>query len=151
MGLCFGRELTTKLLIVGETGSGKTCLIKHLAFAQPTNFIDYARQDDIQIWEIAGVAASMEIGRPYFEGVNAVLLIFNNENQESFNQLRDVWLPYVRFNAHRETPLYLLENNFGGHRVVDDNQINQFATTNHLIRREVNNMVLFGIRNDIHG
>ena len=105
-----------KLIIIGDTGVGKSCVLSRLIKDQfsedhqltiGVEFGNYRMMinDNIlinlQIWDTAGQESFRSITRIFYKGSHAVLLVFNITDKQSFADIR-TWQKEV--NDHAEDP-----------------------------------------------
>jgi small GTP-binding protein len=104
-------ETLVKLLIIGESSVGKSCLL--LRFAEnkftesflTTIGIDFKVRhveiDDkkvkLQIWDTAGQEKFRTITKAYYRGAHGILLVYDVTSTESFNQTRQ-WMQSIQEN-----------------------------------------------------
>src|SRR5438270_35099 len=99
---------TIKILLIGESGVGKTCFILRFCendfspsyiatigidFKIKTIEIDGLRVK-LQIWDTAGQERFRNITRSHFHGANGVLLVYDITNEQSLTNVR-VWMEMV--------------------------------------------------------
>ena len=101
-------ETLIKLLIIGESAVGKSCLL--LRFAEDKfneNFlttigIDFkirhveidGKKVKLQIWDTAGQEKFRTITKAYYRGANGILLVFDLTNRDSFEQTK-TWMDSI--------------------------------------------------------
>ena len=137
--------MSFKVVLVGASGVGKTSLLfamKYGEFAQDqtstigSNFenIKVKTEDKeylIRLWDTAGQEQYESITKSYFNGANAIFLVFSLINQESFECLPR-WLKHINEAAPEHSPVILLGNKLD----VEDKEripeavINQFVAEN---------------------
>lgn len=101
-----------KILVCGESGVGKTCLINRLEKDEfnpnhnstigvdfistkiPVNNINYK----VQIWDTAGQERFKSLTKSFFRHTHAVIIVFDVTNLNSFNSL-DSWITEVLNNT----------------------------------------------------
>eukprot|EP01122_Echinamoeba_exundans_P015764 TRINITY_DN764_c0_g1_i1.p1 TRINITY_DN764_c0_g1~~TRINITY_DN764_c0_g1_i1.p1 ORF type:complete len:365 (+),score=46.33 TRINITY_DN764_c0_g1_i1:3249-4343(+) len=107
------RDALLKMLIIGDTGVGKTCLLRRFAHGQfddvywNTIGVDFVvksvkTKSDIpktmrvklQLWDTAGRERFRTITRAYYRGTNAVLIAFSLADRYSFQNVK-AWLGEV--------------------------------------------------------
>jgi Ras-related protein Rab-5C len=112
-----------KLVLVGNTSVGKTCIAKMAAtgaFADssvPTLGASYlsklVRVDDIevrlQIWDTSGQERYRGMTPMYFRGAHVAIVTYAVTDQESFDGI-DTWIASLRDNADPEIILFLVGN-----------------------------------------
>jgi small GTP-binding protein len=105
-------ETLIKLLIIGESSVGKSCLL--LRFAEnkftesflTTIGIDFKlrhvevndRKLKLQIWDTAGQEKFRTITKAYYRGAHGILLVFDVTSVESFRQTRQ-WMQSIQENT----------------------------------------------------
>lgn len=115
---------TFKILTIGESGVGKTCVLRrfvenkflknHLA----TIGIDFktksitvkGTQIKLKIWDTAGQERFRNITTQYYKGADGIVLVFDVTDQNSFEKIRE-WMNQIRVNTSAgEIGLVLLGN-----------------------------------------
>uniref|UniRef100_A0A2K6VUI2 Uncharacterized protein n=1 Tax=Onchocerca volvulus TaxID=6282 RepID=A0A2K6VUI2_ONCVO len=112
------------VMLIGDSCCGKTCLL--IRFKDNTflnnNFISTVGIDyrnklvevdkakvKLQIWDTAGQERFLAITTTYYRGADALLLVYDLTNRQTFNNIRD-WLARIKENA-KETVLIILVGN----------------------------------------
>ncbi|PNF16037.1 Ras-related protein Rab-28 [Cryptotermes secundus] len=103
-------EKQLKIVVVGEAGSGKTCLASrycHDEFTRqyfPTAGVDFflkrtvlsgAGTITLQIWDVGGQSLAGNMLDKYIFGADVILLVFDITNPVSFDSLEE-WLDMIR-------------------------------------------------------
>lgn len=138
-----------KVIIVGNSGVGKTCLA--LAFGDgafpettdPTIGVDFKEKSvkvdseivRLQLWDTAGQERFRQsMTSRYYRDVHAVLLVYDITNQSSFNKL-NTWIREI----HAHTPsggilMFLIGNktDLAHKRVVDKRSGHNFAEAHNM-------------------
>jgi len=112
-----------KLLIVGESGVGKTCLL--LQFTEgyiTTNHlttigIDFKikivnledKQIKLQIWDTAGQERFRTITKTYYRGAHGIILTYDVTDENSFKNIRN-WVKQIEQNAQSNVCKVLVGN-----------------------------------------
>ena len=90
------KEQLHKLLMIGESGSGKTCLIRqyvHKVFqptSKPTIGVDFAlkvippNNTTLQIWDIAGQERYGQMTRVYFQAAVGAMVVCDIQKPETY-------------------------------------------------------------------
>jgi small GTP-binding protein len=98
-----------KLLIVGESGVGKTCML--LRFADNTFEDDFlstigvdfkvkeivldSKKVKLQIWDSAGQERFRNITNSYYRNSNGIIIVYDVTSRDSFDKVTD-WIQEVR-------------------------------------------------------
>jgi len=113
-----------KTIIVGDSGVGKTCLLRRFSdepfveFHMTTIGVDFAvktiplegKHAKLQIWDTAGQERFHTITTAYYRGADALLLVFDVENPESFEHC-ERWLKEIKVNTADSRPEIILVGN----------------------------------------
>lgn len=129
-------EFTFKLLVLGDSGVGKTCLIRRFTdddFSQ--NFVSTIGIDSksriveidgirirLQIWDTAGQERFRTLTGAYFRGAMGIMLGYDVTSESSFNNVSN-WLDNIEYNASRDVCKILVGNKSDTsleHRAVTD-------------------------------
>jgi small GTP-binding protein len=110
-----------RLLIVGESGVGKSCIL--LRFADDmfesdclsTIGVDFkvreldleGRRVKLQIWDSAGQERFRNITSSYYRNASAVIIVYDVTSQDSFDKVAG-WIDEVR--RHIQVPLLIVGN-----------------------------------------
>ena len=101
-------DIHIKLLMLGDTGVGKTCLLVRYAYDSfsPTFIttigidfkIKHLDLDDakvkLQIWDTAGQERFRTITVSYFKGAHGIILLYDVTDRETFESIRN-WIQQV--------------------------------------------------------
>ncbi|CAM9933110.1 unnamed protein product [Discosporangium mesarthrocarpum] len=102
-------DMQIKLLMIGDSGVGKTCLLLRYAndsFSQTfitTIGIDFkiknidldTKRIKLQIWDTAGQERFRTITTSYFRGAQGILLVYDVTDKKSFNSIRN-WVGQIQ-------------------------------------------------------
>jgi len=152
---------TFKLLVVGDSGVGKTCLtlkfIKN-TFAEEqgvTVGIDMlpklwdwgTHKFNLQIWDTAGEERFRTVVNSYYRGAHGVLLLYDVTNRSSFENIK-TWLTEIRRNAAEGVKIILVGTkiDLAGERKVSDDQIQEFSTLTSLRSMQVSSKTGEGVK-----
>ena len=115
---------TFKILTIGETGVGKTCILRrfvenkflksHLATIGidfRTKVVHVYDQDiKLKIWDTAGQERYRNITNQIFKGSDGIFLVYDVNEEESFVKIRE-WIEQIKSNtSEEEISLVLLGN-----------------------------------------
>ncbi|KAH3760089.1 member Ras oncogene family RAB32 [Pelomyxa schiedti] len=143
--------LTFKILVVGEGGAGKTCLIRRVVLNQfssdykQTVGVDFHLKDmvvtnhpvKIQMWDIAGQERYSNLQRVFFRGSDGAFIVFDMTNRLSFTRVLD-WKTdidsKVKWSDDTPIPVILLANkcDLEG-AAVTEQEIASFAADNNFL------------------
>jgi len=112
-----------KLIIIGSTGVGKSCLMRKVMNDDFKNehqvtigveFGSYGiRVDDkvikMQIWDTAGQESYKSVTRVFYRGAHFVFLTYDITREETFNDMTD-WCNEVKNHASEDVRIYLVGN-----------------------------------------
>jgi Ras-related protein Rab-8A len=115
--------MQVKLLLIGESGVGKTCLLLRYANESfsPTFIttigIDFKikniqvdnKRIKLQIWDTAGQERFRTITTSYFRGAQGILLVYDVTDRHSFIAIK-TWSQQIKLHADSEVNKILLGN-----------------------------------------
>lgn len=116
-------EMQIKLLMIGDSGVGKTCLLLRYAndSFSPTFIttigIDFkikhmeldGKRVKLQIWDTAGQERFRTITTSYFRGAQGILLVYDVTDRGSFNSIRN-WVGQIDQHADVHVNKILIGN-----------------------------------------
>lgn len=136
-----------KLLLIGNSGVGKSCLL--LRFSDDTYTNDYistigvdfkiktieldGKTVKLQIWDTAGQERFRTITSSYYRGSHGIIIVYDVTDQDSFDSVK-MWLQEIDRYA-TSTVLKLLVGNkcdLNDKRVVDYDTAKEFAEANQM-------------------
>lgn len=163
-------DLQAKLLIVGDSGVGKSCLLlrfcennfttSHLAtigidFKMKTIEIE-GKRVRVQTWDTAGQEKYKTITQTYYRGANGIILTYAIDDRESFANVEN-WMKQIKENSNDNASIILVGNksdlperrvNYDeGKRLADSHGI-QFFETSAKDARNIND-TFYAITRDI--
>ena len=141
-----------KLIIIGETGTGKSCLVRQ--YTEPNYYFENVHDVTIgvdfsvkmsnieindkkyniktQIWDTAGQETFRSITASYYRNTAAILLVFDLGNRQSFNKI-DYWISQIERNATHNPPIFLIGNKTDlFNKRVSSNEAMTYASNNKL-------------------
>eukprot|EP00932_Pfiesteria_piscicida_P020282 SRR837773.709.p1 GENE.SRR837773.709~~SRR837773.709.p1 ORF type:complete len:220 (-),score=47.43 SRR837773.709:81-740(-) len=112
-----------KLVLIGESGAGKSCLLLRFADDQFTDSyittigVDFRfktipvdrKTIKLQIWDTAGQERFRTITSAYYRGADGIILVYDVCDRESFNRV-DEWLSEVNRYVNESTCKILIGN-----------------------------------------
>mmetsp|Transcript_5251 Transcript_5251/g.7903 ORF Transcript_5251/g.7903 Transcript_5251/m.7903 type:complete len:206 (-) Transcript_5251:129-746(-) len=116
-------DMQIKLLMIGDSGVGKTCLLLRYAsdhFSQTfitTIGIDFkiknieldGKRVKLQIWDTAGQERFRTITTSYFRGAQGILLVYDVTDKKSFQSIRN-WVAQIQQHADVHVNKILIGN-----------------------------------------
>ena len=141
-----------KLLIIGESGVGKTSLLlrftddsftaNHLTTIGIDFKIKIINIEDklikLQIWDTAGQERFRTITKTYYKGAHGIILTYDVTDQNSFKNIRN-WIKQIEANAQTNVKKVLVGNKCDkpdrvvteeeGKKLADDFNMNFFETS----------------------
>jgi Ras-related protein Rab-1A len=137
--------ITYKLIIIGDLGVGKTCLVKRYVNGDHT--YDYAstigvdfltksveidnKQYRLNMWDTTGQERFQSITTSFYRDTNCVLLVFDLNDLQSFTALKYYMERIHRF-CNENTPIFLVGNKCDLENNVSKNDINLFIEQNNI-------------------
>eukprot|EP00826_Nyctotherus_ovalis_P055054 TRINITY_DN7283_c0_g2_i1.p2 TRINITY_DN7283_c0_g2~~TRINITY_DN7283_c0_g2_i1.p2 ORF type:complete len:210 (+),score=60.82 TRINITY_DN7283_c0_g2_i1:129-758(+) len=113
-------DISFKVIIVGDTGVGKTCLLRRFAYDDfdethsvtiGGDFINIyhligGKKTKMQLWDTCGLEQYRSLVRFYFKGAHAAIITYAM-NESSEKSIRG-WHREIRENAEGGIPIYLV-------------------------------------------
>jgi len=145
-------NILAKIIIIGDAGVGKTCLLlrycddNFLTSHLPTIGIDFKMKTvqidnktvRMQVWDTAGQERFKTITQTYFKSAHGVVLAYSVNDRDSFNNLED-WIQQVRKYTAPDVSIVLVGNKSDmpdrtisfeeGKAVADANKFHFFETS----------------------
>ena len=117
-------DLLFKLLLIGDSGVGKSCLLvrfaddKYSEDSQCTIGVDFkikmmdfqGQRINLTIWDTAGQEKFRSLTSSYYRGTNGVILVYDVSRRDSFDHL-NVWLNELEMYNNYGDPVKLLVGN----------------------------------------
>merc|ERR1711953_748906 len=146
-------DLLFKLLLIGDSGVGKTCVL--FRFSDDTfntTFIStigidfkiktvelQGKKIKLQIWDTAGQERFHTITTSYYRGANGILLVYDITNPKSFDNISK-WLRNINEHASEDVERMLIGNKCDmeekrmiskerGEKVAEENTIKFYETS----------------------
>ena len=146
-------SITFKILTIGESGVGKTCVLRrfvenkflknHLATIGidfKTKTLNINNQEiKLKIWDTAGQERFRNITTQYYKGADGIVLVYDVTDEASYEKIRD-WMEQILSNTQQdEIGLVLLGNKCDmeprnvteemGKKMAEELKINYFETS----------------------
>ena len=100
-------SISCKVILIGESGVGKTCLIKRFVLndfnanedstlgASYSNIIikfpKYGKSIDFQLWDTAGQERFRGLQKLFYKESKIVILVYDITNLHSFTEIKNFW------------------------------------------------------------
>ena len=145
-------EILLKIIVLGESGVGKTALLQKYinnTFTEDhkstigadffTKKLDIGRSlVTLQIWDTAGQERFASLGKAFYRGANAAILVFDQSNRASFDKVENWKSQFEEVNDLSESdedfPFLLISNKCDlEKRAVSLNEADQYAQANKMI------------------
>ena len=146
-------NMTFKVLTIGESGVGKTCVLRrfvenkflknHLATIGidfKTKTLNINNQEiKLKIWDTAGQERFRNITTQYYKGADGIVLVYDVTDEASYDKIRD-WMDQILSNTQQDDiGLVLLGNKCDmeprsvteemGKKMAEELKINYFETS----------------------
>jgi small GTP-binding protein len=117
-------DLTFKLLTIGESGVGKTCILlrytdnkfsKHhlttIGIDFKTKIVNYySKKIKLYIWDTAGQERFRNIAQQYYNGADGIFLVFDVTERTTFEKVTEWMKQILSYNTKDKTGIILLGN-----------------------------------------
>lgn len=96
-----------KVILVGESGVGKTCIIirfvndeyncnlvstRGASFADKViEFKDYNKKIQFEVWDTAGQEKYRGLNKIFYKDANIVILVYDITDKKSFEEIKNFW------------------------------------------------------------
>lgn len=135
-----GNETLLKILIIGESAVGKSCLLLRytsntfqesfmttIGVDFKTKFLDINGQNvKLQIWDTAGQDRFKAITKAYFRGAHGILVVFDLSKRETFEKTR-IWIDSIRESSSGNIDVILVGNKADLPRQVSEEEAQKLA------------------------
>lgn len=141
-------DMLMRLLLVGETGVGKTCVLCRYASEEfidshiTTIGIDFKMKTisvggktiKVQIWDTAGQERFESITKQFYRRAQGIILVYDITSKVSFEALPK-WIDYVKQFAREDVSVLLMGNKKDkeDNRQVAEEEAKKFAEKNKLL------------------
>jgi small GTP-binding protein len=112
------QKITGKAILLGESGVGKTCIIKRLIdnifnIITPTTFGSSSTEKKyvfnntelkLEIWDTAGQEIYRSLNHIFYRDANIVLLVYDITNRRSFEEMKTYWFRQIEKSCEIEDP-----------------------------------------------
>lgn len=116
-------NLNLKVLTIGESGVGKTCLLLRLAdnvfnsnhittigsdLKHKTFYIN-DKESSLQIWDTAGQERYRTLSKIYYKGAHGIVVTYDVSDENSFKNIK-LWIKQIEINAPSNVVKILVGN-----------------------------------------
>ena len=138
-------ESANKLVVVGDMGVGKTCIISRFINGTFTlnpvstvganysrKIIDIPELDKeliLDIWDTAGQEQYKALAKIFFQGAKLAILVYDITRKESFDSMKDYWYKKLKEFAERDIVIGIAGNksDLYDEEVVSEQEARDFA------------------------
>ena len=120
---CAKIDLNFKIIIVGDSGVGKSCISIKASrnyfedFYSPTIGLEFLsfniRVEDknikLQIWDTCGQEIFRSLITSYFRNASLAIIVYSIERKESFDNI-ETWLNEIKTNSNPDIKIFLIGN-----------------------------------------
>ena len=105
-----------KVVLVGESGTGKTSIIQQYAYkifdpncatsissqyvSQVINFPDLNKSIKLEIWDTAGQERYRSIAKLFYKDAKIIIFVYDVTSRVSFDELINFWIPEVQISIN---------------------------------------------------
>ena len=137
-----------KLVLIGDSGVGKTCLISRFISGQfdanvtSTNGASYASKKVefpelgkslvLDIWDTAGQEKFRSMGRHFYQNSNIIVIVFDITRKETFDNIKNFWYNDIKEKAEKYKVIGIVGNKYDlfdkeGEDIIEDNIVKEFV------------------------
>ena len=106
-------EETYKVVLIGESGVGKTSIIHYFKYEtyddslESTNAVGFVSKElnfngrniKFDIWDTAGQEKYRSLTKIFYTNSNVVVLVYDMTNRESFEEIKNYWYKQINENC----------------------------------------------------
>ena len=132
-----------KLVLIGESGVGKSSIIKQFSshvfdpdidssisskvVSKTLEIREMKRIIKFNIWDTAGQEKYRSIAKIFYKDAKIIILVYNIVNKESFESLKSYWYPEVKSSAFSDVILAVVGNK---HDLYNNSQVSDEEARN---------------------
>ena len=136
---------SAKVVLLGEAGVGKTCIIKQFVenkfeqnilsslsaqfISKTIEYQDFGRAIKFDIWDTVGQERFRSMAKIFYKDAKAIILVYDITSQKSFDALNNFWYDEIKNNS-AGNPVYAVvgnKNDLYQNQQVDINEAKDFA------------------------
>ena len=118
--------LPCKVVLIGESGVGKTSIISRYinntfssvltatpgaSFTTKTVFLkEYKQSIKYEIWDTAGQEKYRALAKVFYKNASVCILVYDITRKQSFEELKNYWIHELKNNASPSISNYFLNN-----------------------------------------
>ena len=145
------QDFVFKLVIVGDSGVGKSCLMHHFIYNRfkkdttQTIGVDFSAKSiklgsqeiKLQIWDTAGQEKFRSVARSYYRGAIGIVIVYDITKAESFQHVPQ-WLNDAKNSARNECSVCVVGNksDLEDSRLISLNEGSKYCLENNLMHFE---------------
>ncbi len=139
-----------KVVIVGESGVGKTCILDRYInnnftegqlatlaaqFCRKNFKLSDGRSITLDIWDTAGQEKFRSLNRIFYKNAKAVVLVYDITDKKSFDEIKNYWYGQIKQNCENDLIIAIAANksDLSDQREVPDEEGEEFANSIHAI------------------
>ena len=119
-------EISCKVVLVGNSGVGKTCIINQYitnvfneeqltttgaTYSTKKLFIESKNKTiSFEIWDTAGQEKYRSLTKMFYKDSSIVIMVYDITNEESFNDIKSYWLDEVINNSNENVIMAIVGN-----------------------------------------
>ncbi len=157
------RELDIKVVLLGESGVGKSCIILRFSndiysqvslstilcshTSKPISFNNKKDIINFNIWDTAGQEKFRSISKIHYKDAEVIILVFDITREKSFESIKEYWYPQVKENAPENAILALVASkcDLKDECSVDIDDARSYAEEINAMFKETSSKASFGI------
>ena len=137
--------LSVKIALVGESGVGKTSIIKQFAHNQfeedcississqySTKKIiipEIEKEIKLDLWDTAGQEIYRSLAKIFYKDAKIIIFVYDITNKKSFEGIKKYWYPHIKTNSYKDIILALVgnKNDLYNNQQVEDEEVSKYA------------------------
>ena len=159
-------EIAVKVVLLGETAVGKSCLISRFvsdifltnhittmngAFSTKSIYYDKLNQKiKYEIWDTAGQEKYRAVNKMFYQDATIVILVIDITRRDTFESIKNYWYSEIKENAPKDVILCLAANkcDLYEYEEVTNEELEQYAKSINAIYKQTSALQKTGI-NDL--
>ena len=138
-------EISCKVVLVGNSGVGKTCIINQYitnvfneeqltttgaTYSTKKLFIESKNKTiSFEIWDTAGQGKYRSLTKMFYKDSSIVIMVYDITNEESFNDIKNYWFEEVINNINENVIMAIVgnKNDLIENEKVNEEEVKNFA------------------------